>query len=74
MISEEKVLGDGEFVATVLEEAEERVRHQVPSERRPHEAMKLVEVVCQDGEVSLEEPSSGSRRGPVADVGSLLTK
>jgi putative transposase len=69
---DERVLGDGEFVARVLEEAENRIRHQLPSERREHEVMKLVETVCKDGEVSREELSSGSRRGPVVQARSLL--
>jgi hypothetical protein len=33
VISDERVLGHGEFVARVLEEAEESVRHQLPSEQ-----------------------------------------
>jgi len=72
VISDERVLGDGEFVARVLEEAEERVRQQLPAEQRAHEAMKLVEAVCKDGDVSREELRSGSRRGPVARVRAFL--
>jgi hypothetical protein len=72
VISDERVFGDGEFVARVLGEAEERVKHQLPSERRVHEAMKLVEAVCKDRDVSSEELGSGSRRGPVAQARSLL--
>lgn len=72
VIADERVLGDGEFVAKVLEEAEERVRHQLTPERRVHEAMKLVEAVCKERDVSREELSSGSRRGAVARVRALL--
>jgi hypothetical protein len=45
VIADKRVLGDGEFVARMLEEAEERTRRQLPSERRVHEAMKLIETV-----------------------------
>jgi chromosomal replication initiation ATPase DnaA len=72
VIADERVLGDGEFVARVIEEAEERIKHQLPSERRVHEAMKLVEAVCNDKEVSPKELRSGSRRGPVAQARALL--
>jgi hypothetical protein len=72
VISDERVLGDGEFVARVLEEAEERVRQQLPSDRRVHEAIKLVETVCRKGDVSRKELSSGSRRGPVAEARARL--
>lgn len=74
VIADERVPGDGEFVARVLEEAEERIRRQLPSERRAHEAMKLIETVCKDVEVSREELISGSRRGPVAQARSLLAR
>jgi hypothetical protein len=70
--SDERFLGDGEFVARVLEEANDRVRHQLPSERREHDVMKLVETVCKDVEISREELSSGSRRGPAVRARSLL--
>jgi len=74
VISDERVLGDGEFVARVLEEAEERIRHQLPSEQRMHEAMTLVERVCKDRDISREELGSGSRRGPVAQARALLAE
>jgi len=72
VISDERVLGDGEFVARVLEEAEERIKRQLPSERRVQGAMKLVETVCKSRDVSREELSSGSRRGPVAQARAFL--
>jgi hypothetical protein len=46
----------------------------VPAEQRVREAMKLAEAVCKDGEIALEELSSGSRRGAVAEVRSLLAR
>jgi len=74
VISDERVLGDGEFVARVLQEAEEKVRHQLPAERRVQEALKLVKAVCKDGDVSPEELGAGSRRRAVTQVRDLLAR
>ncbi len=74
MISDPRILGGGEFVERMLGEAEERVRHQLPADRRWREGKRLVERVCADRRVSLEELKAGSRREPVSQVRTLLVR
>jgi putative transposase len=66
MVSDERILGGGQFVEKVLEEAEERVRHQLPMDRRLGEARDLIDRVCSEAGLSVEELGAGSRRGPVS--------
>lgn len=70
--SDERILGDSEFAQRMLEEAEEKLSHQFPAERRWREGKRLVERVCLEGRISLEELRSGSRRRPVSRVRTLL--
>ena len=66
MLSDERILGGGEFVENVLREAEERVRYQLPMDRRMGEAKKLIERTCGEVELSMAELRAGSRRGPLS--------
>ncbi|MBI4573033.1 MAG: transposase [candidate division NC10 bacterium] len=71
-LSDERILGGGEFVQRMLGEAEETIRHQLPADRRWREGRRLVDRVCAEGKVSLEELQSGSRREPVSRVRARL--
>ena len=66
MLCDERILGGGKFVERVLEEAEERVKYQLPTDRRIGEARGLVDRVCGEAALSVEELRAGSRRGPVS--------
>jgi hypothetical protein len=68
MLSDERILGGGPFVGAVLEDAEERIRHQLPVSRRFGEARRWTREACEDGGVSEEELRSGSRRGLVSGL------
>ncbi len=74
VFSDPRILGGGEFVERMLGEAEERVGHQLPAERRWREGKHLVERVCAERRVSLAELKSGSRREPVSQVRTLLVR
>jgi putative transposase len=68
MLSDERILGGGQFVEKVLEEAEERVRYQLPMDRRMGEARELIDRVCSEAGLGVEELRAGSRRGPVSRI------
>jgi len=63
---DESILGSGEFVERIVGEAEEKTRYQLPMDRRLAEAKGMLEKVCRNEDVSLEELRSGSRRGTVS--------
>ncbi len=73
-LSDARILGGGEFVQRLLEEAEERLRRQFPAERRWREGKRLVERGCAEERVSLAELQSGSRREPVSRVRTRLVQ
>ena len=66
MLSDDRILGSGEFVETVLGEAEERIRHQLPMDQRLGQARGWIQAACDENGVSVEELWSGSRRGPLS--------
>jgi putative transposase len=68
MISDGRILGGVDFVEKVLGEAEEKVRYQLPMDRRVREARELIVGVCQERGLSVEELRAGSRRGPISKV------
>jgi len=52
---DERILGSGEFVERIVGEAEEKIRYQLPMDRRLTEAKGMLETVCREEDVSLEE-------------------
>jgi putative transposase len=73
-VSDERILGGGDFVQTVLEEAANGIRHQLPNDRRVREAKRTIDKVCKEKAVCVEELRSGSRRRLVSRVRSQLTQ
>jgi REP-associated tyrosine transposase len=65
---DERILGGGEFVERVINEAEEKVKCQFPAARRHEEAKRIIETMCREADVTAVELQAGSRRGPVSTV------
>lgn len=63
-----RILGSGEFVDRVVEEAADRIRSQIPAGRRLVQARRAIEKYCRDRRVSVAELQGGSRRGRVSRV------
>jgi putative transposase len=70
--SDSRVLGTGEFVRQVVQEAEEKVRRQFPFDERRERAIHHIEELCAIEGVGLEEMRGGVRRGKVPQVRSRL--
>ena len=63
---DERILGGGEFVERLLEEAEEKVRHQLPSREVGRGAGKVIEEICRKEKIRRDVLLSGSRRREVS--------
>ena len=68
----EVFLGGGEFVEKVLEEADGRVKYQLPRAEMAKKAAELIEEVCRKRRVDLKALRFGSRRREVSRVRRFL--
>ena len=59
---------------TVLQEAEERIRRQLPVRRNQSGIAEAIERVCRQAGVSSGELQAGSRRRPVSKIRTLLAQ
>lgn len=72
--SDERILGSGKFVETVLNQADERIRYQFPSGELVGRAEELIEKMCRERDVSVDALRSGSRVWEVSRVRSQLAE
>ncbi|MBW2205919.1 MAG: transposase [Deltaproteobacteria bacterium] len=66
--SDERILGSGEFVEQIIEEAEDLVKRQLPANRRQKTIDKILQDICNMRGVNIMELSSGSRRRFVSEA------
>jgi hypothetical protein len=67
-----RILGSGAFVDRLVDEAEDRIRAQIPLDRRLGQAHQAIAKSCADCGVSMAELQGGSRRGRVSRLRSEL--
>ena len=66
--NDSRVLGSGEFVETVLREAEENLARQIRHKPRKNTIKEVVEKMCAEAGVKVEEIRGGNQRRRVAEV------
>jgi hypothetical protein len=67
-LSDERILGSGDFVDRVLREVEERQLRQMKLRRRGKGIEEIIQEECRKRKVSEEELRKGSRRGRVSEA------
>jgi putative transposase len=72
--SDERILGSGEFVENLIEQADQTRREQFSEQQRLKRAASLVEGLCRTEKVSVEALRSGSRRQEVSRVRCQLAR
>lgn len=65
-LSDEKILGSGEFVKQIIEKADQKIKYQFSLEERIKQAEKFIRKTCRENGIALAEVKAGSRRGPVS--------
>jgi REP element-mobilizing transposase RayT len=70
--SDERILGSGEFVESLLREAEERELRQLRISRSGKTIDEIIKEECQARSVSARELQSGSRRRPVSEARAVI--
>ncbi|MGD8983083.1 MAG: transposase [Desulfobacteraceae bacterium] len=72
VLSDERILGSGEFVERILEEAENEVKYQVSTNERRIKAEKKIQEICRKEGLNKEELQGGSRRGRISRIRAQL--
>jgi REP element-mobilizing transposase RayT len=67
-LSDDRILGSGEFVERIIKEAEAKVKRQLPVKAQNQKIEKLITKLCKKEKVSIEELVSGCRRKEVSGV------
>ena len=66
VLADDRILGTGDFVRRVVNEADERVKYQFRDSDRGKKAQEFIEMACRKENVSAQELRMGSRRQGVS--------
>jgi REP element-mobilizing transposase RayT len=67
-LSDERILGSGEFVERIIKEAEAIIKYQLPDLAQPQKIEEFITRICNNEKVTIEELKAGSRRRQVSRV------
>ena len=65
-MSDERILGSGDFVEQMLAEADASTKARFPAKERVEKVQEMITRLCAKEKINLEELRSGSRRPPVS--------
>jgi putative transposase len=71
-LTDERVLGSGEFVEKLIKEADEKIKYQVYGAQLKVKIKEVIEKSCEREGVSVNEVTSGSRRGKISEIRSRI--
>jgi len=72
--ADERILGTGEFVERVIQEADQRVKRQIPARRMLEAARKYIAKTCAEDGVPLTHLQSGARQPAVSRCRSKIAR
>ena len=71
-MSDDRILGSGEFVEQIIKEAEGKVKYQLPVKEHGQKINEFICKICKNEKVSIEELKAGSRRKGASEVRSQI--
>jgi len=71
-VSDERILGNGDFVEQILNEADELVKRQLPENNQKNIVVALIQEICHERGVNIKELNSGSRRRFVSEARRII--
>jgi hypothetical protein len=71
-LSDDRILGNGEFVERIIKEAEAKRKYQLPVKEQDQKINKFIAKLCKNKKVSIKEVRSGSRRKEVSGVRAVI--
>lgn len=73
VLSDERILGQNEFVERIIGETDERIKGQISINERKMNAERRIHEICKKENVHIEELKGGSRRSRLSEVRAQLT-
>lgn len=73
-LSDERILGGGDFVEQMLKEADGRISSQYAGKLRKEKVEEYIQEVCKQKNINVEEMKSGSRRRSISQVRSQIAR
>jgi hypothetical protein len=67
-LSDERILGSGEFVERVIKEADAKIKFQLPASENHQKIDEYISKMCITEKVSIDELAGGSRRKEVSGI------
>ena len=67
-LSDDRILGSGEFVERIIKEAEAKIKFQLPVSENDQKINEYIGKICKNEKVSIDELIGGSRRKEVSGV------
>ena len=71
-LSDERILGSGEFVERIIKEADAKIKYQLPVKEQDQKIDEYIARLCENKKVSIAELKSGSRCKEVSKVRALI--
>jgi len=71
-LTDERILGSGDFVRQILQEADDKLKNQFSADERKGKMKEVIQETCKNEGVNIRELQSGSRRGRVSQVRSQI--
>jgi putative transposase len=72
LLTDERILGSGDFVEGIIREADHRLKHQFSGKNIREKADKLIEQTCKQNDINPKELRLGAKRGRIGRVRSQL--
>ena len=67
-LSDERILGSGDFVERMISEADEKIKHQFPEKEGKDKVEKYILDICRRNGINIKEMRAGSRRRAVTKI------
>jgi predicted transcriptional regulator len=71
-LSDERILGNDNFVEKIIKEADDRVKKQLPENSQQKIIVRIMQEICDKREVNIKEIVSGSRRRFVSETRRII--
>ena len=71
-LSDDRILGSGDFVERIIKEADAKIKYQLPVKEQNQKINEYITKLCKNARVSIRELKSGSRRKEVSGVRALI--